>query len=111
MGWLRLLTGMRNGLRGARSSGGMLLVMMALAGLLTQKPTKGTDSKRSSRIRQGYATGIVTPQPASFGRERHGSVGGTIEPPDGPPRYRIPVGRLMKQAYQSKCHCLCLVGH
>lgn len=46
VGWLRLLTGMRNGLRGARSSGGMLLVMMALAGLLPQKPTKGTDSKR-----------------------------------------------------------------
>ncbi|WP_170303906.1 hypothetical protein [Reyranella soli] len=46
MGWLRLLTGMRNGLRGARSGGGMLLVMMALAGLLPQKPTKGTDSKR-----------------------------------------------------------------
>jgi hypothetical protein len=41
---LRMLTGMRNGLGGARSSGGMLLVMMALAGLLTQKPAR--DSKR-----------------------------------------------------------------
>ncbi len=32
----------------------------------------------SSRIRQGYATCIVALQPASFGSERHGSVGGTI---------------------------------
>jgi len=46
VGLLRRLTGMRNGLRGARSSGGMLLVMMALAGLLTKKPVTGTDSKR-----------------------------------------------------------------
>jgi hypothetical protein len=37
MGLLRMLTGMRNGLRGARSSDGMVLVMMALAGLLTKK--------------------------------------------------------------------------
>jgi hypothetical protein len=46
VGLLRMLMGMRNGLRGARSSGGMLLVMMALAGLLTKKPVRGTDSKR-----------------------------------------------------------------
>jgi hypothetical protein len=44
VGLLRLLTGMRDGSRGARSSGGMLLVMMALAGLLTKKPVKRADS-------------------------------------------------------------------
>lgn len=46
VGLLRLLTGMRDGSRGARSGGGMLLVMMALAGLLTKKPVKRADSKR-----------------------------------------------------------------
>jgi hypothetical protein len=43
---LHVLMGLRNGRRGARSSGGMLLVMMGLAGLLTKKPVRGTDSKR-----------------------------------------------------------------
>jgi hypothetical protein len=38
MGLLRILMGMRNGPKSTRSSGGMLLVMMALAGLLTRKP-------------------------------------------------------------------------
>jgi len=65
----------------------------------------------SSRIRQRYATGIVVLQPASFGSERHSPVGGTIEPPDGSPLERISVGRLMKQPYQRKSHCLGLVGH
>lgn len=46
MGLLLMITGMRNGLRGARGSGGMLLVMMALAGLLTKKHAKGSDGKR-----------------------------------------------------------------
>ena len=46
VGWLPLLTGMRHGSRGARSSGGMLLVMMTLAGLLTKNPDKRADSKR-----------------------------------------------------------------
>ena len=36
MSLLRMLMGLRN-VSGAGSSGGMLLVMMALAGLLTQK--------------------------------------------------------------------------
>jgi hypothetical protein len=66
---------------------------------------------QSTRIRQRYATGIVVLQPASFGSERHSLVGGTIETPDGAPRHRIPVGRLMKQPYQRKSHCLGLVGH
>lgn len=49
VGLLRMLTGMRNGLRGASSSGGMLLVVMALAGLLTKKPGRGSNKKRSAR--------------------------------------------------------------
>lgn len=49
MGWLRLLTGLRDASRGARSSGGMLIVMMALAGLLTQKPVKRADSTPSQQ--------------------------------------------------------------
>jgi len=65
----------------------------------------------STRIRQCYAAEIVALQPASFGSERHSPVGGTIEPPDGSPWHRIPVGRLMKQPYQRKSHCLSLVGH
>jgi hypothetical protein len=65
----------------------------------------------SSRVRQRYATGIVALQPASFRSERHGPIGGTIQPPDGSPLHRIPGGRLMKQAYQRKCHRFGLVGH
>jgi hypothetical protein len=61
-------------------------------------------------IRQRYATGIVALQPASFGRERHSPVG-AIEPPDGSPLHRIAIGRLLKQPYQRKSHCLGLVRH
>ena len=65
----------------------------------------------STRIRQGNSAGVVALQPASFGSERHSPVGGTIEPPDGPPLQQISVGRLMKQPYQRKSHRLGLVGH
>jgi hypothetical protein len=37
---LRILTGLHNGARGVRHDGGMLLVMMAMAGLLTRKAAK-----------------------------------------------------------------------
>jgi hypothetical protein len=45
MSLLRMLMRSRN-VSGAGSSGGMLLVMMALAGLLTQKHAKQADGKR-----------------------------------------------------------------
>lgn len=65
----------------------------------------------SSYIRQGNPARFVVQQPASFGSERHGAFGGPIEPPDGSPLFRIPIGRLVKQTYQSKCHCFGVVGH
>jgi hypothetical protein len=43
MGLIRLLMGMRNRPRAAGSPGGMLLVMMGLAGLLTKRPVRGRD--------------------------------------------------------------------
>jgi hypothetical protein len=42
----RFLMGLRNGSPGVRSSGGLLLVMMALAGLLTGKPGEGTTERQ-----------------------------------------------------------------
>jgi len=44
---LRMLTGMRT-FKGACTSGGMLLVMMALAGLLRQQSQKGRDRQMKS---------------------------------------------------------------
>jgi hypothetical protein len=55
VGLLRLLTGMRDGSRGARSSGGMLLVMMGLAGLLTPKPAKRAEIKHRKIARADHA--------------------------------------------------------
>lgn len=55
MGLLHLLTGMRNGLPRAGSGGGMLLIMIALAGLLTKKPVRGiaaNDDSNTSCIRR-----------------------------------------------------------
>jgi hypothetical protein len=43
MGLIRLLMGVRNRPPVAGSPGGMLLVMMGLAGLLTKRPVRGRD--------------------------------------------------------------------
>jgi hypothetical protein len=40
MSLFHVLTGLRNGRRGARGGDGMLLIMLALSGLLTNKAAK-----------------------------------------------------------------------
>jgi hypothetical protein len=50
---LRILTGLHNGARGGRQDGGMLLVMMAMAGLLTRKGAK----RKPRAIRDGGLNG------------------------------------------------------
>lgn len=52
MGVLRFLMGLRNG-RPVRSSDGLLLVMLGLAGLLTRTPGGRTTKRQLATVREG----------------------------------------------------------